>query len=591
MLNDPENLNYFWASLIVEELVRCGVDTFCIAPGSRSAPLTMAVAEGGAIERVVHFDERGAAFYALGHAKASPRPAAFICTSGSAAANAFPAVVEAAQSNIPLIIISADRPHELRDTAANQTIDQVKLFGGYTRWHYNFPPPTTDMPPAAVLTAVDQAVHRAMGPPAGPVHLNCAFREPLAPTPDHTDFGNYTRGLASWFDGPYTQYARPHQTLAPDVLANMTGLLQQARRGLLLVGALSRPADIAAAEQLAHTLGWPVLPDIASGLRLGQCDAPVVAMFDLLLQSRHEREFGTAEVILHVGGEMTSKRLLQFLERTPSRVYVRVADHPMRRDPAHRVSHRLQADLPAFANALAAMPGLNRDQAWAERLCDLSSRIETVIEAGFHASNELSEIGAMRALLRNAPLDSGVFLANSLPIREADTYAVAAGPRLRVAVNRGASGIDGNIATAAGFADALGRPVSAVVGDLAALHDLNSLALAAALKTPFVLVVFNNRGGGIFEFLPISKNNPYFERYFATPHAADFEAAAKIFGIHFGRPNSHGDFTAAVEAAYNRAGATLIEVNTNRAQTREEHLWINAAVTDAFEADAARNAD
>ena len=591
MLNDPKNLNYFWASLIVEELVRCGVDTFCIAPGSRSAPLAMAVAEGGALNRVVHFDERGGAFYALGHAKAFGRPAAFICTSGSAAANAFPAVVEASQANIPLIIISADRPHELLDTAANQTIDQVKLFGGYTRWHYNFPPPTTDMPPAAVLTAVDQAVHRAAGPPAGPVHLNCAFREPLAPARDDTDFGTYTQGLASWFDGPYTQYALPHQTPSPDVVANMTGLLQQARRGLLVVGALNRPAEIAAAERLAGTLGWPVLPDIASGLRLGQPEAPVVAMFDLLLQTARERDLGTAEVILHVGGEVTSKRLLQFLERTPSRVYVRVADHPMRRDPAHRVSHRLQVDLPSFADAVAAMAGLNYETSWAERLRDASERVEGIVETEVAQAGELSEIAAMRALLRCAPAGSGVFLANSLPIREADTYAASTGSRLRVAVNRGASGIDGNIATAVGFAAGLEGPTAAVVGDLAALHDVNSLGLAAGLKTPFVVVVFNNSGGGIFEFLPIARDNPHFERYFAAPHAADFEAAAKTFGLHFERPTSVGDFTAAVATAYNRRGATVIEVRTDRARTREEHRRINAAVSHALEGDGAREAE
>jgi len=269
---DPNapNLNLLWARLIVEELVRNGVDMFCLSSGSRCAPLTVAVAEASRARSVMHYDERGAAFHALGYARASDRPAALICTSGTAGANYLPAVVEAAMARTPMVVITADRPPELQDVGANQTIDQTKMFGDYSRWHCDLPCPDRAVGPQVVLTTIGQAVYRATRPPDGPVHVNCAFREPLAPADLGEDYADYVAAVSDWLerDTPYTRYARPERRLSQVEQRRMIEVTGQAERGLLIVGHLRARADSDAVRALAHGLGWPTFPDVMSGLLL-----------------------------------------------------------------------------------------------------------------------------------------------------------------------------------------------------------------------------------------------------------------------------------------------------------------------------------
>jgi 2-succinyl-5-enolpyruvyl-6-hydroxy-3-cyclohexene-1-carboxylate synthase len=266
MIEPAPNLNYAWAASIIDELARNGVQDFALSPGSRSTPLTLAVAARDDLRQTVHFDERAAAFHALGMAKGSGAPSVFICTSGSAVVNAMPAVVEADRSHTPLIVLTADRPPELLDTGANQAIDQVNVFGNYVRWAHVFPCPDEAVPLESVLTALCQAVQRATSGNPGPVHLNCMFREPLAPTekpytlharPTTTD---RPHGL------PFTQYAAG-SLLERHAVESVIRAIRGTDKGLLVAGQLCSKADSDAVVALAKLIGWPLLPDVTSGLR------------------------------------------------------------------------------------------------------------------------------------------------------------------------------------------------------------------------------------------------------------------------------------------------------------------------------------
>ncbi|MGA1865063.1 MAG: 2-succinyl-5-enolpyruvyl-6-hydroxy-3-cyclohexene-1-carboxylic-acid synthase, partial [bacterium] len=270
MITNAENLNILWSSLIVEELVRNKVTCFCISPGSRSASLTVSAARNVKAKPTVFYDERGAAFYALGYAKATGNPAALICTSGTAVANYYPAIIEASMDRIPLIVLTADRPPELLETGANQAIRQPDIYGEYVRWQFNLPCPDDEIPPSMVLTTIDQLVYKARRSPAGPVHLNCMFREPLAPVSKKINPG-YQKKILSWqgSDTPFTTLSKPALTPDKETINRMVEIISSARRGLLVAGRLNTKEEIEAVKRLSVRLKWPVYPDIASGLRIG----------------------------------------------------------------------------------------------------------------------------------------------------------------------------------------------------------------------------------------------------------------------------------------------------------------------------------
>ncbi len=552
--SDAPNWNRLWAGLLVEELVRCGVGLFCIAPGSRSAPLTTAVAAHPAARNLVHFDERGAAFAALGWARATGRPAALITTSGTAVANVLPAAVEASVDGVPLLLLTADRPPELRDTGANQTIAQPNIFGEFVRWRFDLPAPTPEIDPAFVLTTVDQAVHRALGRPPGPVHLNCMFREPLAPDGP----GVTCDGLEAWAEGdaPYTRYTEAGAVDAGRV-QEVWNRLRGVERGLVVAGRLRTRAEGAAALRLADALGWPLLPDIGSQARMD--DAPVVCPFyDQVLGSAAFREAHAPDAVLHLGGRSTSKRLAQFVAASRPDLTV-VRDDPFRFDPDHRVGHRVVADVAAFCAALAETAAGDRDapSGWCDAWRRASGAVAETLGAHFGEAETLSEPGVARIVAEQA--GAGLVLAASMPVRDADAFVATGGSAPLVASNRGASGIDGTVATAAGFARGLGARVTLLLGDLALLHDLNSLALLRdAEQPPVTIVAVNNDGGGIFHFLPIAEHEAVFEPYFGTPHGLGFEAAADMFGLAYSRPETPTALNAALADAVDGSRAAVL---------------------------------
>ena len=581
MIFDAPNRNLFWAGLLVEELVRNGADHFFLAPGSRSTPLTVAVALHPKAVRVMHFDERGTAFAALGHARATGRPGVWITTSGTAVANGMPAVVEAATDGVPMLLLTADRPPELRETGANQTIVQPGLFGNYVRWHFDLPAPDASIDAAFPLTTVDQAVYRAQRTPAGPVHLNCMFREPLAPDdgarPTHADRAR----LLDWSqsDRPYTTYDAPRSLPGPVSIEALVEAVDGVERGIVVAGRMHAPEEGRAALRLSEHLGWPLFPDVGSHVRLGRDHASPcrIPFFDQVLAHQEFAKAHQPEAVLYFGGRATSKRLAQSLESARPILFAVVRNDPFRFDPAHQVTHRFECDVVAFSEAFCKLAKKRPVSAWTEAWRAASGMLERYLKTSFAQDEELTEPAVAHLISKHLP-GGGLVLAASMPVRDMDAFASPDGHGVHVAANRGASGIDGTVATAVGYARGLSAPVTLLIGDLAMLHDLNSLALVRSVSQPLVIVAINNDGGGIFHFLPIARHEQIFEPYFGTPHGRTFEHVARMFDLAYERPDTRAGFVEAFLAAHARSSGTLIEVRTDRERNAEVHRRIAAAV-------------
>ena len=571
------NINHLWAALLIDELVRQGVGPFVVCPGSRSTPLAVAVGEHEQAESVVHWDERAAAFVALGWGRATGRPAAVITTSGTAVANLLPAAVEADADGVPLLLLTADRPPELRETGANQTVRQPPVFQDVARWSLDGPVPTPDVPARWVLSTAAHAVHRTLSPP-GPVHLNLPFREPLGRQPDGLDANAYLgtedlHGVAS----------ASESAVAVRVVGPWVERLLDVDRGLVLLADGGRTPAPEPADRLAHALGWPLIADVrASGGLEG-----AMSHYDLALASPRMREGLRPEAVLHIGGRLTSKRLGQHLDTARPDLYVQLAETPSRIDPASLVTDRVVGPLAALASALAdraasrdaardARPASSWRTAWKTASDAAAREVE--------ALGGLSEIGVARRL---AQAPRPLVVAASMPIRDVLTVGGTG-----VVANRGASGIDGTVATAHGVARGARQPVTLLIGDLALLHDQTSLALLRD-GPPVTVVCINNDGGGIFHRLPIADGPGElaagtFERFFGTPHGLAFEHAARQVGLAYHAPDTLEAFEAALDAARRSGASALIEVRTDReeqaALRRQLEAAAAVAVDEALEA-------
>ncbi len=565
------NINHLWSRLIIEELLRNGIDYFCLSPGSRSTPLTTAVARHKKATSIIIYDERAAAYHALGYARAANKPAALICTSGTAAANYFPAVIEAAQENIPLIVLSADRPPELRDSGANQTIDQVKIYGNYVRWQMDLSAPDENIPAAYVLSTVDRLVHKATGATGGPAHLNCMFREPLTPV-EQSVSKSYLQIISGWSksEQPWTTYIP--QKILPERkhLKEIANRLSAGKNGLVVLGRLPQNKNTKVLRQFLEQLNWPVFPDVSSGLRLGGHSAPLIPYFDLMTPKFN----APFDAVLHLGGRFVSKRLQQFLQRHPPQEYIHVCANDMRLDEGQLVTRRVITSPEAFCRALGKVQPQDTARQTTAALRQQAQIVHAKLTELLPEDGALTQPLLSRLIARKIQDGGGLFLANSLPVREMNTFAVDDGARAAVAVNRGASGIDGTLASACGFAAGLNRPVTLLIGDLALLHDLNSLMLVKRIKQPLIIIVVNNGGGGIFHFLPIAECDDVFEKYFATPHQLTFEPAAQMFGLPYRLVSDAPQFTEVYRQALAAGQSMLIEVLTDREENVKLHHYI-----------------
>lgn len=571
------NLNYAWAGLIIEELVRSGVTCFCIAPGSRSSPLTVSAAKHPKVKTIVHYDERGLAYFALGHVSITKHPAVLICSSGTAAANFFPAVVETSKKKLPLILLTADRPPELQNTGALQTIDQVKIYGDYIRWQTNLPAPDMNIKPEVLLTTIDQAIFISKNPMPGPVHINCMFREPLAPDKTGFNAADYLTSVNRWLRNGqvYTRYTAGEQHTDISGDSRVVSIINNTKRGIIAAGKLGSVEEQRAVIQLSEKLHWPVFPDIVSGLRMHP-HANIIHYYDQVLLSEGFLKKYTIDTVLHLGGRITSKRWYQYIEKQRPENYITVLGHSLRNDPLHIVSIRVKAKIRDFIESL--LPGVNVNSRQTDDhlqfLQEASQTIDRMVADFTKGLTAVNEIDAARVISRSIPEGHGLFLANSMPVREMDMYAIPTGKPITIGGNRGASGIDGTVATACGFARALNSTTTLLIGDLAFLHDLNSPALVKTLKKPLIIVVFNNNGGGIFSFLPIADSPgavDIFDRYFGTPHGLEFSGAANMFGLDYAAPKTTKEFEEIYQKALESEKSLIIEIKSQRKENFQLH--------------------
>ncbi|WP_337074965.1 2-succinyl-5-enolpyruvyl-6-hydroxy-3-cyclohexene-1-carboxylic-acid synthase [Aeromonas veronii] len=558
--------NHVWSSLLLEELFRLGVRDIALAPGSRSAPLTMAAAAHQGFRRHLHFDERGLGFMALGLAKGSNRPVAVIMTSGTAVANLWPAVAEAQLTGVPLIILSADRPHELIDNGANQAIDQQGIFGHYPVYQQNLPSPTPTIPAAFVLSSVDQALAKQALTP-GVVHFNCMYPEPLYPGEHYQDFSDYLAPLGDWLGShkPWSPWQQSEPICPPQ--AEWETFRQQ--RGIIVAGRITDPEQAQVVAALAEQLGWPLLADLQSQIRF---DSRNLIHMDMALNDpEFVAELGRAEVLLQFGARLVSKRLGQFIKHHSWQDYWLVDPQPARLDPDYRLRNRLLCSASAFA---AAHP-VTTQAPWhtlAERQHNASQHIAAACE-------HFSELGVCHCL--NSLIEGQLFVGNSMPARLMDMLGETGKGPSRVMTNRGASGIDGLIATAYGFAQSIepgsDEPTTLLLGDLSALHDLNSLALLSKASRPLVVILLNNDGGSIFRMLPVPTEGALLESYYRLPHGLSFEHAAAMFGLAYRAPTTLLEFERDYRAALQH-GVTLIEIRVPSEQVADDLKTLGAAI-------------
>jgi 2-succinyl-5-enolpyruvyl-6-hydroxy-3-cyclohexene-1-carboxylate synthase len=590
---DAPNINILWANLIVEECVRNGVKFFCVSPGSRSTPLVIALARHPEVETVVCIDERAAAFYALGYARAKRVPAALVCTSGTAVANYMPAIVEAAQDAVPMLVLTADRPPELRETGANQTITQPNIFGDFVRWKFDLPCPDEAITLAFVLTTIDHAIFRAKNAPAGAVHVNCMFREPLAPLKQPISPAYQTQMqelLKKWLQSslPWTVYPESKNIPSPEIIQRIGYTLDDAKFPILAVGRLSTREEADAVMQCAYMWRIPIVADIASGLRLH--DLPnTITYLDHVLLNAESLDTIKPDAVLHVGGAFVSKRLLQWLGSIRPDDYIVLEETPFRHDPNHHVTMRIQCDIPSALKALyKSATGLHAESLFAVTAFQYSSCIEETLreyyQEQYSTDAPVNEITTAMLVSRHIPNSTGLFLSNSMPVRDMDMYALTRheSGTITVGTNRGVSGIDGITATACGFARGLRKPVTLMIGDLALLHDLNSLVLVAQNLAPLIIIAVNNSGGGIFSFLPIATQNDIFEKFWGTQQNFSMQAAAQCAGIFYETTATLQSFEDSYKQALARAvdntTSSLLEIRTHRTENVDEHLRLQSAV-------------
>ncbi len=556
-----ENINLIWASLMVEECIRKGADTFFLAPGARCTPLTLAVARHPDARAVQHVDERALGFAALGFARATGRPGVVICTSGTAVSNLTPSVVEASMDSQPLLLLTADRPFELRECGANQSIPQTQAFAPYIRWSMDLPAPDVPVSPQVVLTTMDEALSQAE---TGPVHLNCPFREPLAAFPDRTDAEAYLIPVHEWSMGhnPYTSVVPSWPETDEMLVSGLADLLVD-QKVLVVAGGGFNESEAMAIDQLSEKWGWPIISDISSGLHFGPRRNGVVRHIDSVLGGSEFPEHLVPDVLIQFGSRFLSKRLLEALEEHPPPAWIQVSPRKGRFDPVHRVTHRIQAGIDRFCLQLEQERRGEADADWKLAWLQADLQVERLLKAELDEAADLSEPSVARSVTRFIHNLNGLVLGASMPVRDVNRFAARNPNRIQVTCNRGASGIDGTIATAVGFARGLRQSVTVLLGDLAALHDLNSLAMVATSRTPVIVIVINNHGGGIFHFLPQSQD-PDFEAFFGTPHTWRFEDAAGQFGLPYAFAQTLEDFQEAYQEALDHKVSCLIEVETDR---------------------------
>jgi len=575
---DATNRNTALASAMVEELARCGVRNAALAPGSRSTPLALALWRQPAIDIAVIVDERSAGFFALGAAQATGQPTAVLCTSGTAAANLHPAVCEADEAGVPLIVLTADRPPELRGIGAGQTIDQLKLYGPAVRWFCEVGTHEADDEGLLHFRSVAcRAYAAARGEPRpGPVHLNVAWRDPLGPEPRPGDVtATSDLALAGRGERPLAAVAAGAPVPDDALLDELAERLSDSPRGLILAGRQLDDRLAGPAANLAAAAGYPILAEPTSQLRLGQ-PASQAWTYDAIARLRPSAL--QPELVIRFGDMPTSKALRQWLASLPELRQIVVDPTFGWNEPSNRAETIVRAEARSVASGLAERLG-GRQGEWRTAWLDAGERAATAIQDELSTFDEPTEPGVHTALARLFQDGELVYTASSMPIRDQEAFVPAGPARVRFLCNRGANGIDGLISSGIGAAAASGNPIWIVTGDLGLYHDMNGLAALREASADVRIVVLNNDGGGIFEFLPQAEQveREEFEALLGTPLGLEPARIAALYGL----PHVRVEGLDELEDVAGK-GTAMIEVPVDRRRNVEVHRRIAEAVGDAL---------
>jgi 2-succinyl-5-enolpyruvyl-6-hydroxy-3-cyclohexene-1-carboxylate synthase len=559
---------YLLLRAFCDELARCGMQHACTSPGSRSTPIVLSLVREPRIRCWSHIDERCAAFFALGAAKSSGLPAAVTCTSGTAAANLAPAVIEAHEARVPMLVLTADRPAELRQIGAGQAIDQLKLYGDAVKWFFEV---GVDHASESALRWIRTLACRAYWTAAtgspGPVHLNFPLREPLVLD------DQLPEDLTGRDD------ARPYVAVERSPKPRTCEVRQPSGKIVIVAGRDERLGiDAERLERFASQVRIPLLADPLSGARRGPA---AIAHYDLLLRDRAFAQAHRPDLVIRVGEVPTSKPLRAWLGSLEA-AQIAVDPDLTWHDPDARVGLRIATTCGALLDGVADGELIPSDPSWLASWRAADDTAERAIVEGLGES--LSEPAVARGLVEWLPEEATLFVASSMPIRDVESFAPVRSGAPRTLANRGANGIDGTVSTAFGVASTSGRPVVLLIGDVALAHDIGGLLAARRLGLALTIVLLNNDGGGIFHFLPVSTQADAFEEHVATPHGLQFDAVAALYGLGYERPQGIADFRAAVARSVRSRAANIIEVSTDREQNLALHRRLAEAVLGALEA-------
>ena len=586
----PATDTYVLLRAFVDELARCGMRAACTSPGSRCAPLVLTLAREQRLCCYSHVDERCAGFFALGLAKASGLPVAVTCTSGTAAAELLPAAIEAFQARVPLLLLTADRPPELRENGAGQAIDQLKLFGSASKWFFEVGThDATSERLRWIRTLACRAYWTALEGRPGVVHLNFPLREPLVIEGELPEDPTGRTG-----DRPYVRRSPVIVSIAgsddPATISNsgsttyLRQLVAEAKRGVVVAGRHERPTPLGeAAAAFCEAAGWPLLADPLSGARRGTA---AIAHYDALLRDDAFAAGVLPDLVIRAGDLPVSKPLRTWLAGLEGVPQVTLDPEGTWQDPASILTESLVLEpAGALAELTAAQPAADTDWLAGWRAAD--EQAAAAILGVLGALDELNEPAIAAELGTLLPEEATLFVASSMPVREIETFWPAREDPPRVLCNRGANGIDGIVSSAFGAAASGAGPVVLLIGDVALAHDIGGLLAAKRLELKLTIVLVDNGGGGIFDFLPISHTpmaaeHDIYARHIATPTGLDFAQAAALYGLEHERVETIPAFRAALERALSpQVGSTIVHVRTDRARNVELHGQVWAAVAGA----------
>jgi 2-succinyl-5-enolpyruvyl-6-hydroxy-3-cyclohexene-1-carboxylate synthase len=568
-----EALTRYVASF-VDELVQVGVTEAIVSPGSRSTPMAILMAEHPDMNVTINIDERSSAFYALGVAKATKKPVAILCTSGTAAANYFPAIVEAYYSRVPLIVLTADRPHELRDIGAPQAIDQNQLYGNHAKWFVEMSlPENSEQMLAYVRTMAGRAAGTAQTAPAGPVHLNFPFREPLVP-----NLGLDQLWGTSKMPKKNVNVVVGKPTMDEEQAQLISDVVSEKVKGIIVCGSQDHSEFGHAVANLAETLQFPILADPLSQLRSGtHPKSYVLDGYDAFLRNEEFREAFSPDIIIRFGAMPVSKSLLQYIQKQKNTPQIVVDGDGGWRDPTLSATDMVYCDEIQFCQAITNRIQKRSDNGWISSWIKINEIVKENINV-VHQEETLFEGKVFTELQEILPNGSTLFVGNSMPIRDLDTFFTNNEKSIHALGNRGANGIDGLVSTAMGISSQNEHTVL-VIGDLSFYHDLNGLLAAKHHHLNSTIVLINNDGGGIFSFLPQSQEEKHFETLFGTPIGLDYEHVVKMYGGKFTSVENWAEFRKAISYSLNGKGLHVVEVKTDRQENVMIHrkMWNNVS--------------